>query len=679
MKTKSINFKLLSLMTLAFLLMAVSIILLADRQFPKIIDASQADVYSGKLDAILGFIDRSHQSLLDTLMVEAYEEQFQSKAINAMKKDYYKVLNDREEIYPFIIDKRGTVVIHPKLQRGTDISHLGFIKDMLVAKNGNFNCFYEGQQRWITFKHFEGWDWFVGYTIPLSVKYADSRKMYNVLVSIIFIISTLIISAMSIIITRFTRPIIALTRISSEMAKGNLNHDIDKKGDDEIGVLARSFSDMRDAIRDKIKLTEQQNISLEKEVIERKDAEKSLKQAKRDADNANESKSRFLANMSHEIRTPMNAIVGFSDVLKDEELTEEQTKYVSIISQSASALLQLINDILDFAKMEAGKMETEKIECNIGEIIEHLDSMLRPNAISKNIEFDVIQHGQLPKLIYSDPVRLRQCMINLLNNAIKFTEKGHVYLNISVQNDDEQQYIRFDVEDTGIGIEQEKLERIFNAFSQADGSTTRKYGGTGLGLAITKQLTELLGGKLTVNSTPSKGSTFSIIIPTGMDRNDTEQYEKPDRSDECDKTENKNDNSTSTYHGKVLVAEDNRSNQALIKLLLKKLGLEPVLVEDGQAAVEKAQSEEFDLILMDIQMPIMTGYEATKLIRKNGYMTPIVALTANAMKEDQAKCLQAGCDDYLSKPINRDKLHEVLGKYLISDTHECKKNGAHKA
>ncbi|MBN1456923.1 MAG: response regulator [Sedimentisphaerales bacterium] len=406
-------------------------------------------------------------------------------------------------------------------------------------------------------------------------------------------------------------------------------------------------------------------------ITERVKAEEALKQAKKYAEAANSSKSLFLANMSHEIRTPMNAIVGFSDILKEEELTEEQTKYVDVISGSANALLQLINDILDFSKIEAGKLETEIIECNVGEILEHLDSMLRPNAINKHIDFGVFQCGQLPKSINSDPVRLRQCLINLVNNAIKFTEQGHVYLNVSVEEDDQKQYVRFDVEDTGIGIEPEKLEKIFNAFSQADGSTTRKYGGTGLGLAITKQLAELLDGKLLVNSTPGKGSTFSIIIPTGTDKNDTEGYDKYQYVNDYNKAEN--DNSKPVYHGKVLVAEDNISNQTLVKLLLKKVGLEPVLVEDGQEAVKKVQSEQFDLILMDIQMPVMTGHEATKLIRKNGYMTPIVALTANAMKEDEAKCMEAGCDGYLSKPINRDKLYEVLNKYLVKDTHKHEK------
>ncbi|MBN1456938.1 MAG: response regulator [Sedimentisphaerales bacterium] len=571
--------------------------------------------------------------------------------------------------YAYLIDSNGLTISHPDKKRisNTNIKEFDFGRKMMEQESGFLTYDWEGLEKIVFFKKHQDLGWLVAAGAGTKEIFAPIQKLLiiNISITIVFVfiaVVSITILYRQIILT----PINLLMKGIAGFGQGKFDKTIELKTKDEFANLAESFNKM--AVDLKHTTTSVDNLN--KEISVRQQAEKALKQAKKDAEAANESKSLFLANMSHEIRTPMNAIIGFSDVLKDEELTDEQTKYVSIISQSATSLLQLINDILDFSKIEAGKMETEKIECNVSEILEHLDSMLRPNAIAKNIEFDVLQCGQLPKSVYSDPVRLRQCLINLVNNAIKFTEQGHVYLNVSVEEYDQKQYVRFDVEDTGIGIKEDKLEQIFNAFSQANESTTRKYGGTGLGLAITKQLTELLGGELSVNSTPGKGSTFSIIIPTGMDKNATEGYDKYHYVDDHNNAEKDNDNSKPIYHGRVLVAEDNISNQTLIKLLLKKAGLEPVLVEDGQAAIDRVQNEEFDLILMDIQMPVMTGYQATKLIRKNGYMIPIVALTANAMKEDQAKCMEAGCNDYLSKPINRDKLYEVLNKYLVKDTSE---------
>ena len=400
-----------------------------------------------------------------------------------------------------------------------------------------------------------------------------------------------------------------------------------------------------------------------RDIREHKRAEENLRQAKMDAEAATKSKGQFLASMSHEIRTPMNSIIGFSDILADEELTDQQNDHVNMIRNSGKHLLQLINDILDFSKIEAGKLDIEMAECSLEQIFSTIESMMQPLIKDKNLEFKIQEDGSLPAHIYTDGARLQQCLINLVNNAIKFTETGYVHLNVSLELKTGEPYIRFDVEDTGIGISYEKQDKVFESFSQAESNTSQKYGGTGLGLAITKQLTELLGGEIALTSEEGKGSVFSLMIPAGLD-----VTEQPflDRSN-IDKHINiGREASHYEFVGHVLVAEDVETNQVLIKSLLQRMGLEVTIVADGNEAVQKAVSSEYDLIFMDIQMPNMNGYEATKELRKKGIVIPIIALTANAMIGDDNKCIEAGCDDYLPKPLDRRQLLEKIKKYLPS-------------
>ncbi len=402
--------------------------------------------------------------------------------------------------------------------------------------------------------------------------------------------------------------------------------------------------------------------TISRDITERKLAEEKINNAMKQAEAANVAKSQFLANMSHEIRTPMNAIIGFGDILADEKLTDDQLENVNIIRESSKALLNLINDILDFSKIEAGRFDTEIIDCSLGKLLNSIESMMRPKAKEKGIEFKVIENNGLPAQISTDPARLRQCLVNLTGNAIKFTEQGHVYIKVSLETTDNKSNIRFDVEDTGIGVPEDRQKMIFEPFTQADGSTTRIYGGTGLGLTITKQLVKLLGGKLTLTSQVGKGSVFSIVIPAGLD---VTKQPFLDRHNIAGYWENESDKGDKMkFSGKVLVAEDVKTNQMLIKALLEKMGIEVTIAEDGNQAMQKALAREFDLIFMDIQMPYVDGYEATRALRAEGITIPIIALTANAMKGDDKKCIEAGCDDYLSKPIIYSKLVETIGKYL---------------
>ena len=386
---------------------------------------------------------------------------------------------------------------------------------------------------------------------------------------------------------------------------------------------------------------------------------------------ANAAKSEFLANMSHEIRTPMTAILGFTEAARDacprscEFGRHEYLEYLDVVGRNGDYLIQLINDILDLSKIEAGKLTVEQIACAPAELVGEVESLVRVRSAAKGLDLRVAFENALPATIQSDPTRLRQILINLLGNAIKFTEVGHVTLTVRlVPNADTGPRLEFDVSDSGLGMTSDQADKLFQPFAQADTSTTRKFGGTGLGLTISKRLAEALGGDVRVVWTePGAGSCFRLTVATGP--LDAIPLVAAPRAQAAPQQAAPATTATPPLTGRVLLAEDGPDNQRLIAHLLKKAGATVTVVENGALAVDAALAADhegtpFDLILMDMQMPVMDGYTATSTLRERGYRGAIVALTAHAMAADRQKCLDAGCDDYATKPIDRAQLVATL-------------------
>ena len=367
-------------------------------------------------------------------------------------------------------------------------------------------------------------------------------------------------------------------------------------------------------------------------------------------------KSEFLANMSHEIRTPLNAMLGFIDILKKDERDEKRREYFDIVNGSGKVLLTIINDILDFSKIESGKLGVEKVPFNIKDLFEQVQLLFYEKAKEKNISLTMQFDSKIPSSGIGDVVRIKQVVSNLLSNAVKFTQQnGEIVIHLSY--DFNKSRLSCSIHDNGIGIADENIKSIFKAFSQEDSSTTRKYGGTGLGLAISKNLVELMGGEIGLESQLGKGSVFYFTIACPIS-----QEEILPEVLEC-----KTINGLQKLDGKILIVEDNKMNQLFLQIMLAELGLDSDIAENGKEALEKVKSGSYDLVLMDENMPIMNGIEATKKIRAlelNKHL-PIIAVTANALKGDKERFLKAGMDDYISKPIDNDIFRKILTDYLI--------------
>jgi signal transduction histidine kinase/CheY-like chemotaxis protein len=472
---------------------------------------------------------------------------------------------------------------------------------------------------------------------------------------------------------RLTGRMRQLAAVTRDIAAGQFDRRVDVGGSDEVGHLARGLDVMIERLRDYRGQLEGRKRNLEEQVRERTAqletrTEEAMELA-REAEESSLAKSQFLANMSHEIRTPMNGVLGMTELLLETQLDERQRGFTQTAHRSAEMLLGVINDILDFSKAEAGKLELEPRTCEIRETLNQVADVVAEASNRKGVELIIHVSDDVPFAIRCDPVRLRQVITNLVGNAVKFTEEGSVTVTLTrlPHPDDQAGFCRleFAVADTGIGIAKEVRDRIFQSFTQADGSMARRYGGTGLGLPIARQLVEMMDGQLRFESEPGRGSRFWFTIPAEIAEEQLPAGAAPARPEESALA------NVRSLRLRVLLAEDNVVNQEVAVALLESLDCEVELVAHGKAAV-KAAGHGFDIVLMDCQMPQMDGIEATRRIRRagvcarDGKRIPIVAVTAHAMRHDREKCFAAGMDAYISKPFGRRELADTLGTWRRS-------------
>ncbi len=493
------------------------------------------------------------------------------------------------------------------------------------------------------------WKVLVGVSVEAFQAPLAILRNYILVVAVILLLVGIFLS--SYMGSRLTLPITRLTRVIDSIAKeGDLSARVTPPYTRELNRLAKAFNAMTACL-------EQSNAELVR--------------AKKSAEQANEAKSEFLANMSHEIRTPMHGVLGTLQLLRSSDLNSEQRQYIETAYGSAESLLTLLTDLLDFSKIESGQLQLERLEFDPGELVTETATLQQSAAGRKQITLTT-ECEALPARLISDPNRIRQVLTNLLSNAIKFTDHGEVHIKAMVGaatgleaggNDAMSQMLQFEIADTGIGISVNNQERIFDSFTQADGSTTRHYGGTGLGLAIARRLVEAMGGTIEVTSEPGKGSRFSFSVLVSSVVEGGQAIQTPEVT-----SERAPPPSGDATHGlRVLIVEDNEVNQFLALSMVQRLGYQGTVAVNGREAIAALTERDYDLVLMDLQMPEMGGYEATAELRRmeagKGH-TPIIALTGHAQDSDREQCLAAGMDDYLSKPLKLEDLDTAMSRSL---------------
>jgi signal transduction histidine kinase/CheY-like chemotaxis protein len=597
-----------------------------------------------------------------------------------------------ERGYAFVVDDRGLLVARPHLNPSDtlqDYSQYPPVKALFAGKRGAFSFTDSDGVRWLA--HLErasnGWG-----TISLEPEeevLGAARNIYLLAWIVAGGAIAVVVGFTWVVATRFIRPVRDITHAAVALADRKWDVPVVVDRQDELGVLASAFNRMIEHMQRAYQEIEER-VNLRTEELRRSNDQ--LRAAREAADSANRAKDEFLTNMSHELRTPLTTILGYVDLMTQSEMPSAQRQaYLGSVQGSARHLLSIINEVLDLSSIEAGMMTVKPSAVKVCQLVKGVVANFQPRAVEKGLLLTSCCDDSVPAVIQSDAKRLQQILLNLVGNAVKFTERGQVELRVSA--DQTRNTIRFEVKDTGIGLTSEQIGRLFQRFVQVDSSPSRRFAGTGLGLFISRRLARMLGGDIAVTSQVGCGSSFVLTIAAGISEENSDRSDRSDASDRSDTTDvtdasgvpNAIEATSATASDepaiglaavdrtgdlkgiRVLLAEDVAMNRAMLALILEKLGAAVVAVNDGRQVIDllgKSAVPSFDAVLMDMQMPGIDGYEATAALRRMGLTLPIIALTAHCREDDRLACIAAGCTDFATKPPEAAVLLQTIRRHV---------------